>query len=44
MGIVMSWWYSRKIRVERVVMKLADISAEVSALLKLGVVLWRAVL
>jgi PST family polysaccharide transporter len=38
MGIVTSWWYSRKIRVERVAMRLADISAEVSALLKLGLV------
>jgi PST family polysaccharide transporter len=38
MGIVTSWWYSRKIIVERVAMRLADISAEVSALLKLGLV------
>jgi enterobacterial common antigen flippase len=38
MGIVTSWWYSRKIRVARVAMKLADISAEISALLKLGLV------
>lgn len=38
MGVVTSWWYSRKIKVERVVMRLADISAEVSVLLKLGFV------
>ena len=38
MGIVTSWWYSRKIKVERVTMRFADISAEVSALLKLGLV------
>ena len=38
MGIVTSWWYSRKIKVERVAMRLADISGEVSALLKLGFV------
>jgi antigen flippase len=36
MGILTSWWYSRKIKVERVQMKFAEISAEVSALLKLG--------
>jgi enterobacterial common antigen flippase len=38
MGIVTSWWYSRKIKVDRAAMKLADITAEVSALLKLGLV------
>jgi enterobacterial common antigen flippase len=38
LGIAVSWCYSRKIRVERVAMKMADISAEVSALLKLGLV------
>ncbi len=38
MGVVTSWWYSRKVRVERVEMKLADVSAEVSTLLKLGFV------
>lgn len=38
MGIVTSWWYSRKIKVERVTMRLADIAAEVSGLLKLGFV------
>jgi len=38
MGIVTSWWYARKIQVQRVAMKLADFSAEVSALLKLGFV------
>jgi PST family polysaccharide transporter len=36
MGIVTSWWYSRKIKVERVKMKFSDISGEVSELLKLG--------
>jgi len=38
MGILTSWWYSRQIRVERVRMKFAEISAEVSGLLKLGFV------
>jgi antigen flippase len=38
MGIVTSWWYSRKIRVDKVAMKFADISAEVSELLKLGLI------
>ncbi len=38
MGIVTSWWYSRRIKVERVSMTLAQIAQEVSALLKLGVV------
>jgi PST family polysaccharide transporter len=38
MGIVTSWWYSRKIEVQRVAMRLADISGEVSALLKLGLI------
>ena len=38
MGILTSWWYSRKVRVERVAMTFADISGEVSALLKLGFV------
>jgi len=36
MGILTSWWYSRKIKVERVRMKLAEITSEVSALVKLG--------
>ena len=36
MGILTSWWYSRKIKVERVVMNFRDISREASALLKLG--------
>jgi enterobacterial common antigen flippase len=38
MGIVTSWWYSRKIKVDRVAMRLGDVAAEVSALLKLGFV------
>ncbi len=37
-GIVVSWWYSRKTQVERVAMRWAEVSAEVSGLLKLGVV------
>lgn len=36
MGIVTSWWYSRKIKVEKVKMRFSDISGEVSELLKLG--------
>ena len=38
MGIVVSWWYSRKMRVERVAMEWREVSAEVSGLLKLGFV------
>ena len=38
MGIVTSWWYSRKIKVRRTAMRLADISNEISSLLKLGFV------
>ncbi|HTY87902.1 MAG TPA: O-antigen translocase [Candidatus Acidoferrum sp.] len=38
MGILTSWWYSRKVKVERVSMTFADISGEVSALLQLGFV------
>lgn len=38
MGLVASWWYSRKIRVEHISMRMGDISAEVSTLLKLGFV------
>jgi PST family polysaccharide transporter len=37
MSIAVSWWYSRKVRVERVVMTTADIAHETGALLKLGV-------
>ncbi len=36
MSIVTSWWYSRKIKVEPVKMRLSDISGELSELLKLG--------
>ena len=38
MGIITSWWYSHKIKVERVWMRFTDIAKEASALLKLGVV------
>ncbi len=38
MGILTSWWYARKIRVERVPMTSHQVASEVSALLKLGVV------
>lgn len=38
LGIVVSWWYSRKTQVERVRMRWADIATEVSELLKLGFV------
>ena len=37
MGIVTSWWFARKIKVERVSMTAAQVGAEVSGLLKLGV-------
>ena len=38
-GIAVSWWYSQKIKVEPVSMKMKDVSAEISTLLKLGFVL-----
>jgi enterobacterial common antigen flippase len=38
MGILTSWWYSRKVKVERVSLTLGDMSAEVAELLKLGFV------
>ena len=38
-GIVVSWWYSRKIKVEPLAMKLREVSGEISMLLKLGFVL-----
>ena len=38
MGIAVSWWYSRKIVVEHVAMKWAEVSTEILALLKLGFV------
>ena len=38
MGILTSWWYSRKVKVERVRMAFRDIKNEVSALLQLGFV------
>ena len=37
-GILTSWWYARKIKVAPVTMTTAEISAEVSGLLKLGFV------
>jgi PST family polysaccharide transporter len=39
MSILTSWWYARKIRVERVVLDWRDTISQTSALLKLGVVL-----
>jgi antigen flippase len=39
MGIITSWWYARKIKVERAVMTVPQVVGEVSALLKLGIVL-----
>lgn len=38
MGILMSWWYARKIKVEPVTMTTGEVTAEVSGLLKLGFV------
>lgn len=38
MGILISWWYARKIKVVPVTMTTAEISVEVSGLLKLGLV------
>ena len=38
LGVVVSWWYSRKIRVPPVAMRLADVSHEASELLRLGFV------
>ncbi len=38
MNIITSWWYARKIKVERVRMNLQETLAESSALLKLGIV------
>ena len=38
MGILTSWWYARKVKVEPVSMTTAETSAEVSGLLKLGFV------
>lgn len=37
-GILTSWWYSRKIRIERVALTMRQATEEISALLKLGVV------
>ena len=38
MSIITSWWYARKVKVERVRISLQETLGEVSALLKLGVV------
>jgi len=38
MSVVTTWWYSRKVKLQRVAMRLADISGEVSLLLKMGFV------
>jgi antigen flippase len=38
MGIVTSWWYARKIKVERVQIRMREIAGEASELLKLGFV------
>ena len=38
MSIVTSWWYARKVKVERVSANLRETLGEVSALLKLGIV------
>jgi enterobacterial common antigen flippase len=37
-GILTSWWYARKIKIERVVLTVQQAVAEISALLKLGIV------
>ena len=37
-GILTSWWYARKIKIERVVLTMQQAGAEISALLKLGIV------
>lgn len=39
MGVVTSWWYARKVKVERVPMAYNQVSGEAAALLKLGIVL-----
>ncbi len=38
MSIITSWWYARKVKVERVRVNLQETLGEVSALLKLGIV------
>ena len=37
-GILISWWYARKVRVERVQVTLSQMMSEASELLKLGIV------
>lgn len=44
MILLTSWWYSRRIKVERVAMRFAEISTEVSGLLKLGFIFMLATL
>jgi PST family polysaccharide transporter len=38
MSILTSWWYARKVRVERVALNWHELSAQMSVLLKLGVI------
>jgi PST family polysaccharide transporter len=38
MAILTSWWYSRKVKVEKVVLSSKDLVAEAASLLKMGVV------
>ena len=44
MAILTSWWYSRRIKVERVSMSLKEMSTEVSGLLNLGFIFMLATL
>lgn len=38
MGILTSWWYARKVRVERIRLRLPEVAGEARALLRLGLV------
>ncbi|MDB6064616.1 MAG: polysaccharide biosynthesis protein [Pedosphaera sp.] len=38
MGILTSWWYARKVKVEPLPMKMGEVAKEASALLRMGVV------
>ena len=42
MGILTSWWYARKIKIERVLLTMRQAREEISALLRLGVVFMTA--
>ena len=44
MGILMSWWYARKVKVEPIRVALRQFVKETAALLKLGIVLMASVL